>query len=187
MAPRVSARGGRTVPRATGGEDVHVCVRPDGSGVVIPSWMFDSARCASMLLVERGYPSCSVCLSGVKRHLHGTVRRRNARAFGVGAVDAEREEHAAAGARIRKPNAASEDSVARRCGNSLTCSTLGKASAGGDLDKIAAGARSGNGHVSVRKLSGGEERPSVVRRASRFTHYRGRGGGQRRRCYERRY
>ena len=40
-----------------GGEDVHVCVRPDGSGVVIPSWMFDSARCASMLLVERGHPS----------------------------------------------------------------------------------------------------------------------------------
>ena len=40
-----------------GGEDVHVCIRPDGSGVVIPSWMFDGGRCTSLLLVERAHPS----------------------------------------------------------------------------------------------------------------------------------
>jgi len=45
------------------GEDVHVCVRPDGSGVVIPSWMFDSARCGSMVLVTRPHPSLPVGLA----------------------------------------------------------------------------------------------------------------------------
>ena len=39
------------------GEAVHVCLMPDGTGEVVPVWMFDSVACASM---ARGMPRASV-------------------------------------------------------------------------------------------------------------------------------